>query len=166
MIERPSRRSASHTLDSGNADTALYLIADGRCLRRNVVQAHDPDAIAFKHVYESRDGAWYKSRLKFAPLVSRAPLFHPFSENDTRKVWTRQSTHCPGAQSMTESVSGETRGSTGLDRVGTVEIVFWQGRCRGEIPGPPGPAEDKLDFGPVDELSKKVRSSMPLMRCA
>lgn len=76
MIERPSRPSgsAAHAVDSHAADTALHLFADGRCLRRDVVQAHDPDAIAFKHVYESRDGAWYKTRLKFASLVSLTPL--------------------------------------------------------------------------------------------
>jgi hypothetical protein len=67
---------------------------------------------------------------------------------------------------MTESVIGETRGSTALDRLGTVEIVFWQGRCKGEMSGPHGAIEDKLDFGPVDELSKKVWSSMSFMWCA
>lgn len=64
---------------------------------------------------------------------------------------------------MTESTSGESRGSAELDRLGTVEIVFWQGRCNGEMSGPPASAEGKLDFGPVDELSKKVRSSMFLL---
>ena len=75
MIERPSHHSgsAAHPVDV-EPDTALHLFADGRCLRRNVVQAHDPDAIAFKHVHESRDGAWYKTRLRFASLVSLTPL--------------------------------------------------------------------------------------------
>jgi hypothetical protein len=76
MIERPSRPSgsAAHPVDSRGPDTALHLFADGRCLRRNVVQVHDPDAIAFKHVHESRDGAWYKTRLRFASLASLTPL--------------------------------------------------------------------------------------------
>jgi hypothetical protein len=76
MIERPTRSSgsASHAIDRRDTDTALYLLADGRCLRRNVVQAHDPDAISFKHVYESRDGAWYKTRLRFASMVCLALL--------------------------------------------------------------------------------------------
>lgn len=57
---------------------------------------------------------------------------------------------------MAESPNGETRGSAELERLGTVEVLFWEGRCKGEMSGPPGSVEDKLDFGPLDELSKKV----------
>lgn len=89
IIERPtsSSGSAAHPVDSHAVDTALHLLADGRCLRRNVVQARDPDAIAFKHVYESRHGAWYKTRLRFASLVSLVASFHHLSEQRREYRW-------------------------------------------------------------------------------
>jgi hypothetical protein len=79
VIDRPTRQSGSAAYDNNcrDTDTALYLFADGRCLRRNVVQAHDPDVIAFRHVHESRDDGWYKMRLRFAPLVSLEPRYPP-----------------------------------------------------------------------------------------